>query len=74
MNNLSRHSLLADSQLALRKNRNTILQLLTVVEDWIEALDNKLQVDTVFLDFNKAFDSVRHKRLVTKLKGYDLKW
>ena len=44
------------------------------MEDWIDALENKFQVDTVFFYFTKAFDSLRHKILVKKLEGYDLKW
>ena len=51
MNHLSRHNLLPDSQFGFRKNRSTILQLLTVMEDWTDALDNNLQVDIVYLDF-----------------------
>ena len=73
MNHLSRHNLLSDSQFGFRKNRSTILQLLTVIEDWTDVLDNNLQVDTVYLDFKKAFDSVSHKRLVKKMEGYGIK-
>ena len=62
MDHLSRHNLLSDSQFGFRKNRSTILQLLTVMEDWTDALYNNLQVDTVNLDFKKAFDSVPHTR------------
>ena len=79
MDHLSSHKLLSDSQFGFRRNRSTVLQLLTVMEDWTEALDNNLQVDTVYLDFKKAFDSVPHKRLVKKLEKYGitgnlLKW
>ena len=79
MDHLSSHKLLSDSQFGFRRNRSTVLQLLTVMEDWTEALDNNLQVDTVYLDFRKAFDSVPHKRLVKKLEKYGitgnlLKW
>ena len=34
INRLSGHNLLSDSQSGFRKNRSTILQLLTVMEDW----------------------------------------
>ena len=33
-------------------------------------LDNDLQVDAAYMDFRKAFDTVPHQRLLTKLKGY----
>ena len=35
------------------KNRNTILQLLTILNEWTEALDDGIQIDTVYLDFRK---------------------
>ena len=33
-------------------------------------LDQNILVDVVYLDFKKAFDSVPHKRLIHKMKGY----
>ena len=50
-----------------------------VFDDWVKAYDEGYQVDTIYLDFKKAFDSVPHGRLLTKLKGYGfdgklLKW
>ena len=50
MNYLSRHHLLSDSQFGFRKNRSTILQLLTVMQEWTDALDNNLRVDIEYLD------------------------
>ena len=49
------------------------MQLLTVMNEWTEALDDVIQIDTVYLDFCKAFDSVPHKRLIKKLEGYGIK-
>ena len=42
------------------------------MQEWTDALDNNLQVDTVYLDFRKAFNSVPHKRLIKKLEGYGI--
>ena len=73
VNHLSVNKLLSDSQFGFRKNRSTILQLLTIMNEWTEALDDGIQIDTVYLDFRKAFDSVPHKRLIKKLEGYGIK-
>ena len=49
------------------------MQLLTVMNEWTEALDDGIQIDTAYLDFRKAFDIVPHKRLIKKLEGYGIK-
>ena len=51
VNHLSVDKLLSDSQFGFRKSRSTIFQLLTVMNDWTEALDDGIQIDTVYLDF-----------------------
>ena len=49
VNHLSVNKLLSDSQFGFRKNRSKILQLLTVMNEWTEALDDCIQIDTVYL-------------------------
>ncbi len=39
-------------------------QLLCVMEDWTKWLDSGKCIDRIFLDFQKAFDSVPHERLL----------
>ena len=72
-------NLFTDSQYGFRERRGCILQLLTVFDTWSKYIDADIPVDTVFLDFKKAFDSVPHKRLLYKLErlgvsGNVLKW
>ena len=48
-------------------------------DTWSQYIDSDIPVDTIFLDFRKAFDSVPHKRLLLKLErlevsGNVLKW
>ena len=54
-------------------------QLILAVEDWAKAVDSRNQVDVAILDFSKAFDTVPHERLKSKLRSYgiygsNLKW
>ena len=48
----------------------SILQLLKRNDDFVRAMDEHENVDVVHLDFNKAFDSVPHKRLIGVLRQY----
>ena len=50
-----------------------------MINDWAKILDNKGQVDTFILDFEKAFDTPSHELLESKLFSYGiggktLKW
>ncbi|XP_069114292.1 uncharacterized protein [Argopecten irradians] len=48
------------------------LQLLNVLEEWTEALDRALDIECIYLDFRKAFDTVPHHRLMKKLEAYGI--
>jgi len=47
------------------KNRSTSLQLLQIMDKWTEYLEYGGQVDVMYSDFEKAFDKVPHKRLIS---------
>jgi len=44
-------------------------QLLLAMNDWTKALDTGHSVDILYFDFAKAFSSVPHKCLISKLLG-----
>ena len=55
-------------------NRSCLSNLLEALESWTASLDNrdKIGVDTVYLDYQKAFNRVPHKRLLQKMKAYGI--
>ena len=67
------NKMITDKQFGFVKGRSTVLQLLKVLDDWTEAIENGLQTDIIYTDFQKAFDSVAHGRLINKLASYGIK-
>ncbi|KAF0748567.1 Uncharacterized protein FWK35_00036704, partial [Aphis craccivora] len=59
---------LHDTQHGFRKGHSTITNLAIFKHNIIDSFLAKSQMDTVFTDFNKAFDSVDHFILIHKLK------
>ena len=79
LQHLQDNDLLADNQYGFRPKRSCATQLLKVLEDWTTILESHNPLDVVYLDFQKAFDSVPHQRLLWKLRSYGvsgklLKW
>ena len=48
-------------------------QLLEVLDIWSRLLDEGDNVDVVYLDFVKAFDTVLYKRMMNKLYSYGIR-
>jgi len=67
------NSLFCDAQHGFAPGHSCMTQLLVVLEQWTDMLDRGEAIDTVYLDFQKAFDSVPYKRLLTKLEAYGIK-
>ena len=65
-------NLFTKRQYGFISGRSTSLQLLEVLDKWTETLDNGHYVDCIYMDFQKAFDKVPHKRLLEKIKGYGI--
>ena len=63
---------LADNQWGFRARRGTTLALLTATNDWMQSLDYGIETCAIFFDFKKAFDSIPHQILITKLKSLQL--
>ena len=70
MEHLTDCQLLSDNQHGFRAKRSCNTQLIGVLDDWSKALENRSPLDVLYLDFQKAFDSVPHQRLLHKLYCY----
>nr|CAH7746795.1 unnamed protein product [Callosobruchus chinensis] len=59
-------------QSGFRKGHSTTTAILYLTDNIIRNLDNHINTILVMLDFSKAFDSVNHQILLSKLKYYGL--
>ncbi len=62
------NNIFSKQQFGFIKGRSTVLQLLNVMDSWTMALDNGFSIDSIYLDYMKAFDTVPHKILIYKLR------
>ena len=69
MEHLESTGQLSKDQHGFRQRRSCTTQLLEVMEDWTKALEKGEPIDALYLDFSKAFDSVPHQRLLSKLRA-----
>ena len=72
LTHLKRNSLLSTRQFGFLGGQSTILQLLTFLDKCVDAISRGNVTDVVYLDFQKAFDTVPHKRLMVKLQAYGI--
>ena len=69
---LTSNNLLYLRQYCFRKNMSTSMAIMELVENITNAMDNGKFTIGVFIDLTKAFDTVDHNILVTKLDHYAL--
>ena len=50
--------------------RSTTTNLLESLSDWTVSIDNKITQTVIYVDFTRAFDTVSHPKLLTKLESY----
>ena len=66
---LSENNILTPFQSGFRPNHSTEDVLIRTVEDWRREVDKGNVIAAVFIDFSKAFDSIAHPLLLTKLQS-----
>ena len=72
MKHIEDNRLLSDNQHAFRCGRSCLSQLLQHMDYVLQALENKFNIDVIYLDFAKAFDKVDHSILLKKLKSFGI--
>ena len=70
---LSANSIITPIQHGFRRSLSCDTQLISVIHEWAKVLNIRGQVDVIFLDFAKAFDSVPHARLLLKARHYGIR-
>ena len=63
---------LSNAQWGFQTGKSTTTALLSTTHEWLTALEQRKEVSAVFFDLKKAFDSVPHKELMSKLQQLSL--
>ena len=69
---LREQPLLSNRQYGFISGRSTTTQLLNYLDGCINTIVNGGIVDSLYFDFVKAFDTVPHRRLMSKLQAYGI--
>ena len=72
LEHLRDNNLLSNRQFGFINGRSTTTQLLYFLEECVNKIAHGAVVDTIYLDFAKAFDTVAHRRLLGKLHAYGI--
>ena len=70
---LEEHDILFKNQFGFRNKSSTAHSLIEITENIKESIDNGKYGCGVFIDLKKAFDTVNHKILLTKLEHYGIR-
>ena len=77
---LTENSLLSNLQSGFPPKYSTMSALIQMFDEWLENMDDGKLTGVVFLDIQKAFDSINHNILLKKMNDYfgiscpELKW
>ena len=72
LNHLESNKLLSENQHGFMTGRSCTTQLLEVLDVWSRIFEDGDNIDVIYLDFAKAFDTVPHRRLLKMLDGYGI--
>ena len=70
---LDAQGIMYDLQHGFREKRSCETQLVMMIEDLARNANARKQTDVILLDFSKAFDKVKHSKLLWKLHNYGIR-
>ena len=69
---LCSNNLISIDQFGFLARRSTCTQLLATLNEWTLFTDIGSKIDSVYIDFAKAFDSISHRNLLFTVECYGL--
>ena len=69
---LEKNNIIRDSQHGFRNRRSCLTNLLDFLHDIYEMYEEGRAVDIIYLDFQKAFDKVPHRKLLNKVESHGI--
>ena len=72
MSHLETNDIINSAQHRFRSGYSFTSQLINTVEQLAKDTGSQKQIDMIFLDFSKTFDTVPHQCLLTKLPYYEI--
>ena len=73
LNYCESNAIINNFQYGFRKHKSTTKAVNQLINNCFSALDKKMSVLGIFLDFSKAFDTIDHEILLEKLRKYGIR-
>ena len=69
---LETNDLISKMQHGFVSGRSCVTQLIDVLDIWTQTIDEGGAIDAIYMDYQKAFDTVPHRRLISKVKAHGI--
>ena len=73
MDFITKYNIIYELQFGFRKNKSTEQAVLSTCAKIVNAIEQKENACCILLDFAKAFDTVNHNTLISKLEYYGIR-